>query len=362
MCTRKRLGRASIVFAGLLALASGAHAQSSVTLYGLVDGGLLFLSKTQNASGGNGGRFIGFTDSGQVPSQFGLTGTEELGGGLAAEFRLESGIDIGNGGYNDSNGNFFGREAYLGLKGAFGEVKAGLQFSPFFNTLFALDPRGLSQFGSSLGIYVNNVAATGIFNANALSYESPLIEGFQGSVMFAPGGVAGNFPSGRQYSASLSWQWNGFTVSGALYDGNPGGSVVTTTPTNLGFDGRMIGVSWKYDKLTAKASFTNYKIAGSGMNNNVYGGGLDYFVMPDVDLNGGVWYVNNRNDSTDHSVLGALGASYFLSHRTTLYAQVGVVDNHGAENLGLSVGDVPTSLLAPPGKTVGAEIGMRHAF
>ena len=140
------MSKAAVVLSGVL-FAAGAYAESSVTLYGLVDGGVLFLNKTQGASGGNGGKLTAFTDSGQAPSQFGLTGTEDLGGGLSAEFKLESGIDIGNGGFNNSNGNLFGRQAYVGLKSGFGEVKAGLQFSPFFDTLVELDPVNFSNFG-----------------------------------------------------------------------------------------------------------------------------------------------------------------------------------------------------------------------
>jgi predicted porin len=355
------LSQVSVALSGLMFVV-GAHAQSSVTLYGLVDGGVLYLSKTQNSTGGNGGKLFGFTDSGQVPSQFGVRGTEDLGGGLSAEFKLESGISIANGGFNDSNGNFFGRQAYVGLAGAFGEVKAGLQFSPFFNTLFALDPVGMSNFGSGLLIYANNIATTGAFNSNALSYTSPLIAGLRGSVMFALGGEAGNFSAGRQYSAGLSYQWGGLSVDAAFYDGNPGGTVQTVPPSTVGFEGRMIGAAYTFGSLTAKASFTNYKVMGNGMNNNVYAGGLDYALTPAVDVNGGVWYVSNRDDTSSHSLMGSLGASYFLSKATTLYAQVGVVNNRGSQNIGLELGDAPTGSYAPAGTTVGALIGMRHFF
>ncbi|WP_156992365.1 porin, partial [Paraburkholderia oxyphila] len=64
-----------------LCFAVAAQAQSSVTLYGIVDAGLLYLSKTRDAAGGNGGKFFGFTDGGQMPSLFGLKGDEDLGGG-----------------------------------------------------------------------------------------------------------------------------------------------------------------------------------------------------------------------------------------------------------------------------------------
>ncbi len=68
---------------------------------------------------------------------------------------------------------------------------------------------------------------------------------------------------------------------------------------------------------------------------------------------------SDRNHTANHSVMGALGADYYLSKRTMLYTQVGVVDNHGAMNTGISIN---SALYAPEGTTVGAVVGMRHTF
>ena len=361
MYRRCVVGTATAVASSLF-FAVSAHAQGSVTLYGIADTGLLYLSKTLNtATGGNGGKFVGLQNGGVAPSIFGLTGTEDLGGGLQAIFKLESGIGPTNGGFNNGNGNLFGREAYVGLKGGFGEVKAGLQFSPFFLSAWALDPRVFSEFGSILAIYSNNVSVTGSFNSNAISYTSPVLGGLQGSAMYSFGGVAGNFQSGRQYSARLKYEWGGLTLDAAFFDGNAGGSVVTVPPSNVPFVGRVIGAAYKFGPVTAKASFESFKVEG-GPSNNVYGGGVDYFALPQLDLNAGIWYVSDRNDTSSHSLMGAMGATYFLSKRTGLYAQVGVVNNHGKANLGLTPGAAPTSLFAPAGTTTGATIGMMHMF
>jgi predicted porin len=110
--------------------------------------------------------------------------------------------------------------------------------------------------------------------------------------------------------------------------------------------------------VTAKASFVNYKVAGS-FDNNVYGGGLSWYVTPTLNLDGGVWVTSDRNHTANHSLLAALGASYFLSKRTTLYAQVASVDNHGVMNTGLSVNG---ALFGTRGTTVGATAGIRHSF
>jgi predicted porin len=351
--------RLKLIAAASCLLAGGvAHAQSSVTLYGLVDGGLLYTNKTLNATTGqNGGSQFSMIDSGASPSQFGLMGTEDLGGGLKAEFKIESGISLSNGGFNDSNGNLFGRQAYVGLDSNYGDVKLGLQFSPFFLSMYDLDPRDASQFASGLITYVDNLLTTGIFNSNAISYSSPKIYGFQGSAMLGLGGVAGDFQAGRNYSVNLKYDTGTLLVEAGFYDGNAGGPA-TPVPSNLAFEGRIIGASYKFGKLTAKFSFVNYKVAG-GFNSNVYGGGLDWLAMPRLDLNGGVWYTSDRNDTTNHSIMGGIGTDYYLSRATTLYAQFGVVNNHGAMDTGLSIDG---ALNGVTGTTVGADIGIRHIF
>jgi predicted porin len=361
--TRKTFVK-SLIGASAMLFAAASYAESSVTLYGIVDGGLLYLSKTRNAAGGNGGKFIGFTDSGQMPSLFGLTGDEDLGGGLHAEFKLESGINIANGGLNDSNGNLFGRQAYVGLHGNFGTARAGLQYSPFFNTVFALDPRNMSQLGSSLVPFIDTTVVTAIFTANALTYTSPVLAGLQGSVMYAPGGVAGSFQTGRSYSANLSYNWNGLGLYAGYYNGNEG-PPTAPLPDRLGMIGRVIGATYKFGTLTTKASFTNFKMAGSGIDYDIWSGGFDYQATAALNLNTGVWYTVNRNDTSSKSIVGAVGATYNLSKRTGVYTQVGVVNNKGNQNFGLAIGNggnTPSSLFAPAGTTVGVDIGIHHMF
>ncbi|MGB8424095.1 porin [Paraburkholderia sp.] len=343
----------------MMLFVSSAHSQSSVTLYGIVDAGLLYTSKTLNSQNGqNAGKQFSLIDAGSTPSNFGLRGVEDIGGGVKAEFRLESGISVANGGYGISNGNLFGRQAWVGLQTDYGEVKAGLQYSPFFLALFRLDPRGTSTFASGAIIYVDSVAATGVFTSNAVSYTSPVMGGFQGSVLYALGGQAGDFAAGRQYSADLKYENGSLLVDAAFFNGNAGGSAQTPIPTTVEFFGRTLGASYKFSSLTVKASFSSYKVAGS-FSNNVYGGGFDYYVLPSLNLNGGVWFTTDRNDTSNHSILGAIGTQYFLSKSTSLYGEVGVVNNHGKMNTGLSIDG---ALYGVAGTTVGTVVGIRHLF
>ncbi|CAN0624951.1 Porin_4 domain-containing protein [Burkholderia multivorans] len=356
MKSKRLLGCAALVGA---AVSTNSFAQSSITLYGNLDSALLYTSRTLNAATGqNAGHQFSLTDTGMTPTQFGLTGTEDLGGGLKASFKLESGVSVANGGLNDSNGNFFGRQAWIALDSGYGQVKAGLQFSPFFLAVYDSDARSFSHFGSGLINYVDNVLVTGLFNSNAISYTSPTLAGLTGSVMFAFGGKAGDFQAGRQYSASLKYENDGLMVNAAFYDGNAGGTVSTPIPSTVAFIGRTLGAAYRFGPVTARAAFTSYKVAG-GFSSNVYGGGLDYQATPAVDINGGVWVTSDRNDTANHSVLGALGTTYSLSKATSLYAQVAVVNNHGAMNTGLGIND---ALYGVSGTTVGANIGIHHTF
>ncbi|WP_321931250.1 porin [Paraburkholderia guartelaensis] len=344
--------------AGLL-FVSAADAQSGVTLYGVIDSGLLYTSKTSApVAGQSAGKQVSMIEGGVSPSLFGLTGTEDLGDGLIISFKLESGFSVANGALADCNGNLFGCQAWIALDSKYGILKAGLQYSPFFLALYESDPRDFALFGSGLVNMVDSVLGTSIYNPNALSYTSPKIAGLQASVMYAFGGIPGDFPAGRQYAASVKYELGGFMINASIYDGNSGGNAQTPVPTTLEFEGRTIGAAYKIGAMTAKLSFVNYKVAGS-FNNNVYGGGLDYHLTPAFDINGGIWATSDRNHTANHSVMGALGADYYLSKRTMLYTQVGVVDNHGAMNTGISIN---SALYAPEGTTVGAVVGMRHTF
>jgi predicted porin len=359
MLYQSRITTRAIACATALLICDAAHAQSGVTLFGVLDTGLLYTSKTLNARGdANAGKQFSLIDGGTSYSQFGFFGTEDLGDGLAVKFKLESGISLANGSLAHCNGNFFGCEAWIALNSRAGEFKAGLQFSPFFLALYASDPRGMSFFGSGGVTLVDNFLGTSIFAANSVSYTSPELWGLQASVLYSLGGQPGNFQAGRQYSASIKYQYAGLMINAAVFDGNSGGANPTPTPTNLHAEGRTLGAAFKFGALTAKASFANYKVAGS-FNNNVYGGGLSWFVMPTLDLDGGVWVTSDRNHTANHSLLTAMGLNYFLSKRTVLYGQMAFVTNHGAMNTGLSVNG---ALFGAHGTTLGATVGIRHSF
>jgi len=97
-----------------------AHAQSSVTVYGIIDTGLTYTSKVGAT---NSSRFS--LDSGDMAtSRIGFKGVEDLGGGLSAIFNLENGFNNDTGGLGTAN-TLFDRKSVVGLSGAFGTVTLG---------------------------------------------------------------------------------------------------------------------------------------------------------------------------------------------------------------------------------------------
>lgn len=142
--------------------APGAHAQSSVTLYGIIDTGVEFVSHA-NAAGDHVVRMPGVT--GELPSRWGLRGSEDLGGGYQAVFTLESGFNV-RGGDLGQGGRLFGRQAFVGLKSGFGTLAFGRQYTMTYLALQGADIIGPDIYGlGSFDAYVPNGRAD-----NAVTY------------------------------------------------------------------------------------------------------------------------------------------------------------------------------------------------
>ena len=112
----------AMLFAGV------AHAQSSVTLYGLVDTSVVYVNNAKSpTTGQNSSQFL--MNSGSLStSRWGLRGTEDLGGGLSAIFDLENGFNSTNGTFKNG-GDLFGRQAWVGLASSqYGQITLGRQY------------------------------------------------------------------------------------------------------------------------------------------------------------------------------------------------------------------------------------------
>jgi predicted porin len=150
----------------LIALAAAAHAQSTVTLYGRIDNGFTYWN------GRADGRLIGMETGSFGESWWGLTGTEDLGGGINAFFKLESGLNTLTG---SLNGNLFGRHAYIGLDSdKVGTFKVGnLGAEEMMENSWDLDPQLMQQFAIQTLVRGRNWSYTG----SGLEYTSPKMGG-----------------------------------------------------------------------------------------------------------------------------------------------------------------------------------------
>ena len=135
-----KISRIAVASLGLFA--TTAFAQSSVTLYGVADAGIEYLSNVPSASPG-GSNQVRMTSGNMSTSRWGLRGVEDLGGGLKAIFELESGISFDTGAQNNST-RLFDRSAFVGLGSKYGQLTLGRQTTPMYDTTLQLDPMGFA--------------------------------------------------------------------------------------------------------------------------------------------------------------------------------------------------------------------------
>ena len=377
--------------AAFVAFAATAHAQSSVTLYGAMDGGLIYQSTSAAALSPsvpvkylpNKGSTFGYKDGGLYGSYWGLKGIEDIGGGYKVNFKLQGAFSSANGALqlSDTAGAsaLFNQQASIGISGPFGSLDAGRQFTPMIFAMADTDARRAEYFGSILTAWVSMNAAAGwpgnstngqigaLYDSNALVYQSPKFYGASLALEFAPGGVAGQPQGGTRESAVLQYSNYGLHLAAVYYNGHdtnpfkvfPAASTVAPT----GLDNNRfyyLGAMYTIRGLSVSASYSigkNPSVSGQA-NLELISAGVGYQFTPAFQVSTGYYYLRDRNNSSNHSGEVALGANLSLSKRTTVYAQVGYVDNKGNMNQMIAYGQ----LTAPGMSTTTAMVGVRHSF
>jgi predicted porin len=201
-----------LALAVLTAVTGAASAQSSVTLYGKVDLGLVL------DSGSSSGKSVRVASGVTGGSRIGFKGVEDLGGGMKAAFQLETGYcaDSAAGAPNFCTGSnqFMGRQAHGDLTGAFGAISAGRQYSLGFNNLSTIDP-----FGTGFAGQINNIVdPSGIRLNNSVTYATPNMGGFVGSAEIAFGEQTGNWEANRETGAGLTYASGPAYLGFSFYD------------------------------------------------------------------------------------------------------------------------------------------------
>jgi len=205
------------------AFAGAASAQTNVTIYGLVDAAVTRADLNPALDPA-----LRLDSSGQFNkngSRIGFRGTEDLGGGISGIFTLENGFGVDDGTLQQG-GRLFGRQAFVGLQGAFGAVKIGRQYSPMHLALDSVDPFGTGMAG--------NIENPGMFGAvirtdNTINFSTSAA-GLNGQVAYSFGERAGDTTSGRQVAAGLGYANGPINVQFAWHNAKAD-PLITPAPT-----------------------------------------------------------------------------------------------------------------------------------
>ena len=339
-----------IVLAALGAFAGAASAQSSVTLFGIVD---LSVNSIKNGS-----TTVKRMDNNQLNSnRLGFRGTEDLGGGMTAGFWLEGALanDVGNGGSATGGALNFQRRSTVSLSGSFGEVRMGRDYTVNFSTMAGNDAYGANGMASPVNLYALGVAQLGtgagttVRANNMVAYFLPAnLGGVYGALQIAASegaaGDANKFQGGR-----LGYAAGPVDVSVAYSQTFDATKLKDTT----------IGGSYNFGIAKLYAFYDQKKF-----NSNKY---TTYAVSAGVPLGQGEFRVSyakgNRSGGTavqnlDDAKLWGAEYIYNLSKRTALYAQYGQLKNEGASNLSV----ILTENTAAGTKSTGYGAGIRHSF
>jgi predicted porin len=373
-----------LALAALGAITGTAHAQSSVTVYGVVD---LAIRNVHNNSGSIWSEVNGNLNS----NRLGFKGTEDLGSGLSANFNLEADVfaDNGQAGGNTTTpvpaNQFWSRISTVGLKSdTFGEVRLGRDYTPSFSAVATYDPFGYVGVGSISNLFTSTQvsAVLSAFGPSTTSYNT-LVRSNNNATYYTPNTLGGFFAS----------------VQGALSEGAP----TTGSTANSKFWNIRAGYSKgpiSFDGSYAETKNTN--IAGQAFKEAVVGGSYDFGIVKLMGEYSQLKYVSAKSavymlsasgligvsqwkvsyghvnqSGTAPTTLGVTGAgvsiddrdatqiaagyAYNLSKRTALYTQAARIMNKGT-NAGFTVAGGPALNPGTDRKSTAFEAGIRHVF
>jgi predicted porin len=342
----------------VLAASGAAFAQSSVTLFGVVDGTLAF-------GRGSVSNLTQLTNSGYNSSRLGFRGVEDLGGGLNASFWLEAGVNNDDGTLAGSSVNnqalaadaptvragtqglTFNRRSTVSLGGGFGEVRLGRDYTPHFWNQTVYDPFGTNGVGTTQTLNSSLGGPTTVRASNSIGYFLPgNLGGFNGQVQYYMGeNVSTGTKDGNGYS--LRFGYGAGPIAANLGYGRTTYTAGNITTTNVGAS---------YDFGVAKIS----GIYDQDKNGTVTGKGFLVGVNAPVgagEIRGA--YSSYKTDAagTPKTNKLALGYVHNLSKRTAAYATLARVSNSGGAKQALN-----GSSTAVNGSSTGYDFGIRHSF
>ncbi|CAB3684535.1 Outer membrane porin protein [Paraburkholderia sediminicola] len=330
--------------------ATAAHAQSSVTLYGLIDAGITY---TNNQHGHSNWQETSGSVNG---SRWGLRGSEDLGGGLKAIFTLENGFGI-NDGTLKQGGREFGRQAFVGLTSdQFGAVTLGRQYDSMVDYVGPLALTGTQYGGTQFAHPFDNDNLNNSFRVNnSVKYQSVNYGGFKFGGMYGFSNQADGFANNRAYSAGASYNWGGLNLAAAYLQLNSNGATGAAAAFNSGgavssdntfFAARQqtwgAGANYAFGPATVGLVYSQTNLSGlagigagaSGQSAGIggFGGSSAHFqnfeanaryaLTPAVSIAGSYTYTRASLAGTrPHWNQFNLQTAYALSKRTDVYLQ-----------------------------------------
>lgn len=368
----------TLIALAALAATGAAFAQSSVTLYGRLDVG--YANNVTDEVVGTATsqtKAIGGTGDGLATSYWGIKGSEDLGGGLKANFNLESAVAVATGA---SSG--FTRISTVGLSGdSWGSLNIGRYYTPFFlnqkggdvNDAAGITTWHLTSYNvtggtaSAVATVLDAIAGSPDVRGNGFHYASPNFSGFNVRVMVAPSDSTRN-DSGVAVTSTSNMSNNGLSASyanGPLFVGVAWGEQTSkTSGSATEGKGTGQGVAASYDFGAAKV-FANWGKTKRQTNTSVE----TYDEKSETNLGVAApfgkttvsvaWGRNSASSTTAGAESASfsgndwiLGAQYDLSKRTALYVKTGVYNKY----------DGQVSGAARETKTTNTAFGVRHLF
>ncbi|MCX7218234.1 MAG: porin [Burkholderiales bacterium] len=358
-----------IALAVLSAVAGAAQAQSSVTVYGLVDMGLQ--RQDIGATRGNGTTIPATAsstttalDSGnQSGSRLGFKGSEDLGGGLKANFKLEMGFFADTGA--SQGGKTFGRQSYVGLSGDFGAVNFGRQYTPMFIAVDSFDPFGTGLTSGAAGESTSSFGAAAFFEPNvvgprkdnSVTYSTRDLGGFTANLMYGMGNeTPGNNQGGRYMSMSAAYTAGPLFLTGVYSDSQAASGKFATKSS-------LIAATYDFSVVKLAGAYSYIKDEGtpaSALKRDVYSIGATVPVSASGNVIANYIKSKNKNNAIPEADAQqvAIGYTHSLSKRTNLYTSY----SYDRNDLNISLGDAGGKA-RPNGATIKMfNVGIRHMF
>jgi predicted porin len=347
----------------LMSLPFVAQAQSSVTMFGLLDAGLTFTSN-------DGGHHSITEQTGiQAPDLFGVRGVEDLGGGYSTLFVLDGSFALNTGA--QSGGGIFGRESYVGLSTPWGTVTLGNQFDYMYDnlslarwgnqipyvSLYQLPDGPFSGLGSPLGTFDYTRIAGGQATNNTVKFTSNSYAGFNFGAMYGLSNLAGAGGTDNMSSFGANYAAGPIRIDAAY-------TFARQNSLNDGHDGiRNFGLGGRYDfgKLALDALYINTRNTLNGAHVDTYELGALYSFAPDTFAYLQYIFADGNEELTDnraHQI--GLTLDYLLSKRTDVYINGIYQHALGGQDVFAAISGAPGT--STTGNQTVVRVAIRHLF